>query len=207
MIPDWNLEPRTDIGEKYLIIYPDCLEKHPNGNVSLTLNDTTCRSGYNFVSCAPYNISVLPFYELSSANENLVGWTDNTQTLPFPYEASVNNLTVQDVGAKWISIAWPIPTCRVPVSEWILSESESILILPPDCPAYFNGSLTLNISDTITCTNSDTPIQSEVPLIPCTNYSLGMNVKFSNLEVQNGSNNVILLTTAIERKFCAVIMN
>ncbi len=201
VIPDWNLEPGNDYdGEKYLTITPECLDKHRSGNVYLTLSNTTCKSGYKFVSCAPYSIKVLPVYELSSANENLAGWTNNTQTLPFPYEASVNNLSVQEVSTRWISISWPIPTCRVPVSEWILSESESVIFLPPDCPDNVNGShLTLNISDTIVCRNSE-PIQNGVSFNPCTNYSLGMNVKYSNLDIQNGSNNFITAVTKIERK-------
>ena len=143
---------------------------------------------------------VLPVYELSSANENLAGWTNNTQTLPFPYEASVNNLRVQEVSTRWISISWPIPTCRVPVSEWILSESGSVISLPPDCPENVNGShLTLNISDTIVCRNSE-GIQNGMSFNPCTNYSLGMTVKYSNLDIQYGSNNFITAVTEIERK-------
>jgi hypothetical protein len=140
---------------------------------------------------------------LSSANEDLAGWENDTQTLPFEYEAAVSNLTVQNVGTRWISISWPIPPCRVNVSEWILSQNESdkIIRLPPDCPAKVDGNyLTLNISDTIVCSDNNDSIKF-VPIIPCTNYTLGMNVKYPNWEVQNGSDNVISKDTEVERKF------
>ncbi|XP_046436944.1 uncharacterized protein LOC124188392 isoform X3 [Daphnia pulex] len=194
VMPNWKSEPRT-----YLKITPDCLDKDPSGNVSVILNATTCQNGYKFVSCAPYNIKVLPVYQLSSANEDLVGWANDTQTLPFEYEAAVSDLTVQNVGTRWISISWPIPPCRVNVSEWILSQTESDKIsLPPDCPAKFDGNyLTLNISDTIVCSGSNYSIEF-VPIIPCTNYTLGMNVKYPNWEVQNGSDNVISKITEVE---------
>ncbi|KAI9555380.1 hypothetical protein GHT06_017895 [Daphnia sinensis] len=199
VLPNWNLT--THVSKTFLKIRPECLDKLSNGQVSMTLNESVCDRGYKFDSCAPYIIKILPVYQLPSANENLLGWETRTQTLPLQNEASVNNLTVQDIGTRWITVSWPIPTCHLPISVWNLTElsSKSSAILPPDCPTYVNAThLTLNISDTILCRNGDRSINFEVPFIPCTNYTLGMHVKYPNLDIQSGSNDIVSATTEIE---------
>lgn len=204
--PDWALG--THVEQTFLKIKPECLDQIPNGQVSVTLNETVCGRGYKFVSCAPYVIEVLPVYQLPSANENLLRWETLTQTLPVQNEASVNNLTVQQVHTRWITVSWLIPTCRLPISAWNLTElsSEMAVLLPPDCPTYVNTThLALNISDSIFCRNSSIPINFEVPFIPCTNYTLGMYVKYSNLDVQPGTNNIVSATTEIERKIIYMV--
>ncbi|XP_057380655.1 uncharacterized protein LOC130702955 isoform X2 [Daphnia carinata] len=199
VMPNWNFT--AHVNKTFLKIEPKCLDKIPNGQVSMTLNQSVCDRGYKFDSCAPYVIKILPVYQLPSANENLLGWETKTQTLPLQNEASVNNMTVQDVGTRWITVSWPKPTCHLPISVWNLTElsSKSSVILPPDCPTYVNAThLTLNISDSILCGNGDHPINFGVSFIPCTNYTLAVHIKYPNLDVRPGSNNIVSATTGIE---------
>lgn len=201
--PDWNSGPKD--GTSTLIIKPECLDGDGSSRVSVTLKENTCGPlvGYKFTSCAPYNISVLPVYELSSANSELLVWETSTLTLPLENEASITSLDVTSVGKRFISISWPIPSCRIPVSEWKLQDLVlgNVVSLPPDCPMFINSShLTLNIENTITCQNSNLPPVKGLTVIPCSNYTLKMNVKYSNLEEQAGSNNVASARTENERE-------
>ena len=206
-MPNWNTRPkdRENVEETYyLIIKPACLNRQSDGTVFVTINETTCGHGYKLVSCAPYIFKVLPVYELPSANGNLFGWENETQTLPLLHEASVTNLSIQDIGARWISVSWPMPACRIPVSEWNLTElsSNDVVILPQDCPTFVNSShLILNISDSIVCSNSNFSMSSGLSIIPCISYNISLNVKYLNLDMQIGNNNTIATKTKFERKY------
>ncbi len=207
VMPDWNIGPKDfkNMEEAYLIIKPKCLNKQPDGTVFVTLNDVMCdHQGYKFISCAPYTVEVLPVYELPSANQDLFGWKNETNTLPLQNEASVTNLNVQDIGTQWISVSWPIPACRIPVSEWNLTvanlSSSDFVILPPDCPTFVNSShYTLNVSNSIECRGNN--FLSGFSIIPCASFRINLNVKYLNLDSETGSDNssTIAADTKLER--------
>lgn len=203
--PDWNSDTKE---ASTIIIQPECLSNITTGRVFVTLKETTCgSSGYKFISCAPYNISLLPVFELASANEELSSWETSTQTLALENETSITSLVVTDTGGHWISISWPIPTCKIPVSEWKLQElSLGSVNLPPDCPTFVNSShLSLNISEKITCKNSN--LQQGLSLQPCSSYTFKMDVKYADLEEQAGSNNQVSTNTENECEFKSYINN
>ena len=167
----------------------DCLTPSGVDSVALVLNDTTCGLSdfVDFSSCTPYEISIRPVYELASANEEIIGRKTATNTLADEFEASVNNVTVTDTGSRWISLSWPKPECRMPIGWWTLSDVNSgcASTLAADIPLLVNDTTyQLNISDQMDCGNNASPI------IPCSNYSIQLDVKFLDLDFQPGTNNI-----------------
>lgn len=206
-----TIKPNCNSGPKFtknssttIIVKPDCLTNLTSGRVSVNLNQNTCADqGYKFISCSPYVINVFPVYELLSANEDLVGWKNSTETLPSENEASVSNLTVGNYGGYWISILWQTP-CRVAVTKWILTELPygTPVDLPRDCPTVINNThMSLNISDSIVCSKHSTkPTIPGLNIIPCNSYNLTLNVKYDHWDEQPGSNNVVKAQTELESK-------
>ena len=205
--PDWNLGPKliNDNRETSLTIKPDCLIEEANGTVSVMIKENTCnsRQGFKFESCSPYVINVLPVYQLESANQDVLGWTNQTQTaFSSPVEASVNDLVVESVGKRWISIVWPIPSCKIPITQWNLTDTlnQNVVILPPECPIFVNSShYRINVTDSIVCRNFAN--QTAFSLVPCSSYQFRLTVKYRDLDEQTGERNDINASTDIEREF------
>ncbi len=188
---------------KYLKVLPNCLEVTSSGNkVSLVLNNNTSFScgKVDLSSCSYYNIGIQPVYKLASANEDIASQETITNTLADEYEASVQNLNVLQTGKEWISLSWSVPSCRMPISTWDLTENASnySVGLPADCPFLDQSGtlLSINISDRIECQNGDSI--TGLPVLPCSNYSIEMNVNYVDLEFQEGRNNTVQVSSEMD---------
>lgn len=196
------------VNSSVLEILPDCLQQMEENTVSLVLSDSTCnQKGFSLDSCSIYDITVLPVYSLSTANEDLFGKQKTSHTLAEDYEASVNNLTILDSGGQWISLSWPRPACRMPIASWSLALREDLkskieVNLPAECPIsnHSENTLSLNVSDqTVYCQNS-APVDTAFPIVPCSKYTVKLDVLYEDLDQQDGVNNIAQTSTQSERK-------
>lgn len=186
------------VNEVELQVEQDCLQPSGGDSVILTLNDTTCGQTdlIRLDSCSPYDIKILPVYKLASANEGIMGLQTSSFTLADKFEASVNNLTVDDTGTRWISLSWPKPQCRIPVEWWNLTERDSgcVSILPADLPILLNGTtFQLNVSDQLVCQNLQ-----QYPILPCSSYFIQLDAKYTDLDIQPGTNNIVNASSETE---------
>lgn len=180
--PNWT----STLGQEEkseVLIPPDCLTELPNvpgstRRVSITIGEIMCNSlNVQLISCAPYELTVTPMYEVTSANEGVTGRREATRTEPLSEDLNVH-LSVKERGSRWFLLSWNQPNCSLPVTRWTLDDNSlnKSISLPPYCVLQNDEELSFNVSSNVVCDNIP-----GMTIKPCTHHNFTLKLKLSSI--------------------------